>query len=782
MSKFARIAISWTALAAFLYFPCEGQTSGQADSGGTPKSSVIWEECFDEGKDLLKERGWTMPKGASLAVSDREGAGMCLHVPCHEKRGFAEINVRVLPGKIYRASAWVKCREATGPRGASLFLQFSDSEKKHVNGGSFPKGLMGTRDWELFQVHHTIPIPEKVAYVRVTVGVDGRGEAWFDDLRLEEVTRWAGIQPLTPSDGDSLQTALPEFQWEDCAELIHPLGLSRYSGQLELSQEPSFQGKNVIRFFPELSERSFRLDRALAPGTWHWRINLLRDGIAFPPSPFVSFEISKEAICWPPQLVQDWSWSDAPRPKLALRVRPSKADIREVEAQINGKQAKVLSQKGGRISFRPRTKVPRGVHHVQVTVHPDGKGRGAKSEMSTLDAFQPVTIEGIFCNKEPACRVSFRRDGLMLVDGEATFPIGAYRDPSDREDVFDGLLEGGFDLTHSYRMDNEAIHRPQERRQYLESAHANGIGVFLGMPRDMVRERKTLELARYVADTMDTPGLLAWYQFDEPEIQACSPEALMQTYRALSAVDPFHPKITLVCSIGFPVKDTFRRYAEGCDVFWEDPYPVPSKPLLMVEEKILACREAAGPSKPVWCVLQGHSWEAWHAWKGLKVKNKGQRSEASIAAMKVTGTIPATRPTAKETRCMAHLAIAAGSKGLIWYWSPNYAVHVKEDSPEIWHGIKETVKELRELIPWLIAEPTPDDEVRPPEPLRCWSRLHEGKRIVAVINPTKEEVAIPADRWKEGVIKDAVYHEAPDLLVLAPYEVLVFNAQESKGP
>ncbi|MBN2449308.1 MAG: hypothetical protein JXR77_02900 [Lentisphaeria bacterium] len=726
-----------------------------------PRHPILWQDDFDgHGAGDASAPAWRLPGGAAVVVSDREGAGNCLHVPCPESRGFAEINVPVTVGRIYRAAGMVRCRDVTGPKGAVLYLQFSDAEQVHVNGGSFPRGLLGTHGWQAIEVHHTIPIPDNVAYVRVTVGVDGTGEAWFDELRLEEVTDWTGVEPLAPKDGETVRTALPELRWQPWSAVLPRGGDGRYSCELELSADAGFSGEGVVRVPLGVEAQAYRGEVALAPGVWHWRVTLSRGGVRFPPGGSARFEVAEDALVWPPRLVQDWSWSDAPRPELAVLVQPAAADVGEIRAWIGDSPAEILGPGNGRIRFRPLNPLPAGVHDVRVRVSPP-EGEGAPA---------PVVLDGVFCSKQPLSRVSFREDGILLLDGKPVFPIGAYRDPSDREDVFDGLLEAGFDLTHSYRMDSHAIERPEERRRYLEAAHAHGIGVFLGMPRGMVRERRTAELARYVAETMDTPGLLAWYQFDEPEIQDCSPEDLLATYRAIRAVDPFHPKITLVCSIGFPVQDRFRRYAAGCDVFWEDPYPIPTKPLLMVEEKILACQEAAGPGKPVWCVIQGHSWEAWRAYKNLPLKNKGTRSEATVAAMKATGTIPVTRPNAVETRCMAHLAIAAGARGLVWYWSPNNAVHVKEDSPEVWNGIRETVRELREFMPWLLAEPTPGDTLRVPAPLRSWSRLARGERLVVLINPEDRPVQVPAAEMHELA---AAFPGGPGdaMISLAPYEV-----------
>lgn len=711
------------------------------------------EEGFEDDLATLRGRGWTLHSTASLVRDDAPGGSQCLRmeVPDGQKR-YAELFIPVEAGKFYRAEVRMRAEEvkthpaAGSNRGAVIFLQWADHQKKHVSGGAFPRGLRGTHGWTTRRVSHTNRIPENVGFLHVMLGVEGQGTAWFDDLRVSEIASgWDGPELLQPAVGETVSSQGPDVAWEEMSGLAY---------RLEFSRDGQFAPETTIA--GEVRGTTGRPAGWLAPGEWHVRITplLARDN-PLPEPQSHRFTVAADAVAWPLQLTQDWSWSDAPRPELAVVATPPNVPIHTVEALIDGVPAELLDTASGRIRFRPGSDLAAGVHEVRVTVSPP-------PGQTTL---APVTLTGIFCNKQPASRVTFRADGIMLVDGVPRFPLGAYRDPSDREDVFDGLLEAGFDVTHSYRMDNAAIKEPETRKAYLEAAHANGIGVFLGMPRDMVRERKTTELARYVAETMDTPGLLAWYQFDEPEIQNCTPEDLMATYRALRAVDPFHPKITLVCSISRPVSDLFRRYAAGCDIFWEDPYPVPSKPLLMVEEKILACRDATGPGKPVWCVLQGFSWEAWKAHGKLSLKGKHKRSDETVAAMRATGTIPVTRPSAIETRCMAHLAIAAGANGLIWYWSPNCAVHVKEDSPEVWAGIKSTVRELRSLMPWLLAEPSAADEISLPPPLRGWSRIAEGTRLLALVNsgPEPATLALDLTPWNATTATD---HETGETMPL----------------
>lgn len=720
-------------------------------------------EHFEDAA-ALTAAGWNLPAGAAVKPSDRPGGGNCLQVNRPAQRGFAELCVPVQRGHVYRASALLKCRNAEGGRGAALFLQFADAVRKHVNGGMFPPGLLGDHDWTAIQVHHTVCIPDGVAFVRVTLGLDGTGEAWYDDLRFEDVTEWAGPALREPAEGAAVTSAVPLLRWESWeAELAR---MKRgYCLDVQISRDPRFLPDQTATTTVQPAATETRPELALDTGRWFWRVNVRPLSGELPPSHAQSFVVPAGTPVWPPRLAAEWVWTAEVRPWLEASYRPATATVTTVGATVDGQPAADLTHGEGRVRFRPPADLPAGVHEVTVVLH---SARG-----------ESVVLDDVFCNKAPAERLTFRDDGTLLVNGTPRFPLGAYRDPSDREDMFDGLLEAGLDVTHSYRFEGANAARPAiERRAYLEAAAKQGLRVFMGFPREWVRAADAAACRRYAADVMDAPGLLGWYQFDEPEIQGVSPEALATVYRGLAALDPFHPKITLVCSIGMPVKPSFRAYAAACDVFWEDPYPVPDKPLLTVEEKVLACREAAGPGKPVWCVLQGFDWNGWRAAQTLKVR--GKRTPESVAAMQAAGAIPVTRPSAAETRCMAHLAIAAGARGLIWYWSPNWAVHVKEDSPEVWSGIGATVKELRSLMPWLLAESAPGDATAVPAPLRAWSRVAAGQRVIVIINPENRDLRLAAAELPEAARKatpDPGNEVALDgaAWVFRPYQVAVLR-------
>ena len=664
-------------------------------------------EGFESDEATLVAGGWRLGEGCGIDRTGARAGEGCLKVESvGVGRRYAEVFLPVESGKFYAAECFVKCEGVHGTpdsgqsRGAVIFLQFADAKKGWVGGGSFPKGLQGTQDWALRKVPYTRRIPEGVAYIQLLLGVEGEGVAWFDDIQVRQIESWDGVTVAEPADGAQVDVRLPLLRWSAEGKLN--------GGTVELSRDPQFPAGRGLRL--SAVENRCRPPEPLAVGKWYWRVSAAAGGGVLPPGPTASFTVAAEAPVWPVSIEPAWQWSDDPRPVLEALVTPAEAEA-EVTATIDGRPAELVGQEDGMASFRPTTDLAPGVYEVTVTAEGPG-GRAA-------------TETGIFCSKQPGSRVAIRDDKILLVDGEPFFPLGAYRDPSDSLDDFSGLKQAGFNLTHNYAFEN---HRDEDlpletARDYLQAAHGNGLRVFMGFNRTRIDQRAYTSLQRRAAELMDEPGLLTWYMIDEPAARGIPVSALERLNRALHAVDPFHPTSIVYC-----VPSAFRTYAPCSDIFWNDPYPVPSRPVTMVEEWAKGAMAATLPGQPYWAVLQGHDIRYWKDHKGA-VERFG----------------PVIRPTPQETRCMAYLALCNGAGGLVWYWGPNSTYHMQKDAPEVWQGICDTVQELRALTPWLVARETEQDTLQVPEPLRAWTRETEGKRVLALVNASEEPVEAEVD-------------------------------------
>jgi len=718
-------------------------TRALAQAAGVP----LFED-FERDAEALKAEGWSLPATCSLVRQDPKEGGQCLKVELPDaKQRYAELFVPVEQGKFYGAEVWVRCQDVVQHpdggqnRGAVIFLQWADHGRNWVAGGSFPPGLHDTHDWTLRRVAFTRQIPENVGYLQLLLGVEGAGTAWFDGLKVYEVTAWDGVGLAEPGESEVLDVRRPLFRWEMGEEKVPAI-------EVQVSRSPAFPPEDSITIPTETAE--CRSAYALAPGKWYWRVQVAAGGGKLPSSAVNSFVVAEDASLWPPDITPRWEWSDDPRPTLAVSVAPHGAGG-QLAAFVDGEPAEIISYEDTVLRFRPTGDLPRGVHEVQVR---------ASSDKGT------VTVSGVFCSKEPDSRVTIRDDKILLVDGEPFFPLGAYRDPSDTLTDFSGLEEAGFNVTHSYRFEDGAEDPVELAREYLQAAHEHGLKVFMGFHRGRVGDRDYPWLQRWAAELMDEPALLTWYLMDEPAAHGIPVSVFERMNRRVRAVDPFHPQSTVLCR-----PREMKAYAPTCDILWNDPYPVPSRPLTMVEDWAKLGLDAVGPGQPYWIVLQGHDIRYWRDY-GAAVQQFG----------------PVTRPTPQETRCMAYMALAAGANGTIWYWGPNSTYQLQKDAPEVWQGLCATVQELRALMPFLVARRTPQDNVVVPDPLRAWSRAANGKRVLALVNTADEPVETTVDLGAFGV---AQIHQPPDgeavtlrggqlPLSFEPYEVKLYQ-WDAKG-
>ena len=164
--------------------------------------------------------------------------------------------------------------------------------------------------------------------------------------------------------------------------------------------------------------------------------------------------------------------------------------------------------------------------------------------------------------------------------------------------------------------------------------------------------------------------LLMWYTGDEPDGAGDALNSTKLAYKAIKAIDPYHPVSLVLNCANFYFKD----YAAGADILFEDAYPVGinatwSKPfdtpcnatygdcgcddcvgeLEDVSNRLdtFAAYQAAleTPSKPLWSVLQGFGGDGY--WN--------------------------TVPSEAEFLAMIMLSINHNAKGLSSWWYPSSA-------------------------------------------------------------------------------------------------------------
>ena len=258
-------------------------------------AAPLLEERFESDIPELRQGGWAVPDNAAVVATEKAG-NRCLQVECREEKAYVEYFVPVKPGGMYSARARARCEDVRDApaspmnRGAVLFCQFADAEKRWVPGGAFPKGLHGTHDWTRLEVRYTAAIPETVAFIQVMIGIEGRGTAWFDDVRVQEITDWHDPALLSPADGAVVDSRRPLLTWES--------SLPEESYRLQVSADPDFPAAFTRQ--TEVWGGEIRPEPPLRPGDWFWRVRTVSARSRLPWTSARSFTVPTDAVPWPP--------------------------------------------------------------------------------------------------------------------------------------------------------------------------------------------------------------------------------------------------------------------------------------------------------------------------------------------------------------------------------------------------------------------------------------------------------------------------------------------------
>ena len=355
--------------------------------------------------------------------------------------------------------------------------------------------------------------------------------------------------------------------------------------------------------------------------------------------------------------------------------------------------------------------------------------------VSCIAAVPPaVAADGRDGKKKPTV-VTIDKDNYIRVNGVRRFIYGSYRDPSDELTEFAGLKKGRFDLTHNYWFERNisgvgSIEKwISNARLFLRGAERNGIGIALGLPRDVVEQAGDVETARKLVEAVkDEPALWLWYLSDEPGHRPKPKEVtanLHKIYKMIKKVDRNHPVV--IC--GAHAEFLNLPNADNCDIMWPNPYTVPDGPWVWTNQ-VPAMYARKWPNKPQWGVPQAFDWPIGDRWRVIRDQHH--------------------RPNAKEVRAQVHSHLAGGVHSIVFYWSPTRHEGSHYDIrklPSVWRALCDIGDELKVLEPVLLSSKptkaqaadvnwkrTVKEAGRTKDNVYDWQRWHDGKLFVGVVN------------------------------------------------
>lgn len=321
--------------------------------------------------------------------------------------------------------------------------------------------------------------------------------------------------------------------------------------------------------------------------------------------------------------------------------------------------------------------------------------------------------------------------GEMLVNGEPKFILASFRSgqTDDFTEALPSAREAGFDMVHDYGPENTdtskvGVERYIEMaREYLRAAHAEGLSVFLGLPRNDVNSYNEEHLIQIITELSNEPALHIWYLMDEPRTNSLPVLNAARVYQLLQRLDPDRLSMYCLNSIG-----TSLVYSAFCDLVWRNRYSVIATSSVLSSLAPMTAYLQHGNElqktfgRPSWLIVQVHDFKGFPSLRE-RVPTLEPPSDRNH------------RPTADNVRAQSHLAIAAGTMGISYYWLPERWYSMKTDTPGFWREFTKVLHEIRDLEPVLLAEDQPAFGTEGGnEKIMVWSRSHNGSNYYGIVN------------------------------------------------
>jgi len=316
-----------------------------------------------------------------------------------------------------------------------------------------------------------------------------------------------------------------------------------------------------------------------------------------------------------------------------------------------------------------------------------------------------------------------RADGVLLRAGKPLFPLGVYH---VRQKDLGVIADTALNTVNSWTSSlPPGLGAPEsDGTGFVEAAAKHGLLTTVAGCALYSGDNQQRTAAHY----RGSPDVLFYYVDDEPHGPGRQPPDMLNRHENWNRWDPTHPTFLLHHR---PVE--FVRYAPACDIFATDPYPLrdaPDEDITLVAGWTRAAVDAVCWRKPVWVALQCYTTRSTDA----STRSRDEQPRL---------------PTAAELRCMSHLALAEGARGLLYYaFDDTYynrygirGVNIAREYPDFW---REMVAVLAELgaheriwtMPYASASrPTCDNPA-----LVVQRRPYEsdGKLYVLVVNPQRK--------------------------------------------
>ncbi len=352
-------------------------------------------------------------------------------------------------------------------------------------------------------------------------------------------------------------------------------------------------------------------------------------------------------------------------------------------------------------------------------------------------------------------------NGLLLVNGQMTFPLGIYmisginritppsepwdwswehKNPSYYIPALNTIKSSPIKFIIDYSLTAGGL---SETTTFLNAVNQRGLKIIYNinygppnhflwdvlMPQTPWNTKESL--IRGVLQTYYShPAVAAIYLNDEGFGPSILP--FYETIRLWAREeDPWHPQF----SVQYAYFNS-KEYARPTDAYGTDPYAIMTD-MVACALSWRAAKQACSPGQPMWAVVQTF---------GPGYENSDPSNTAE--------------PTYDEMRCASFCAVAEGATGIIYY-----NLHSMQRSPNFstrWQQLSSIAGEIRDLTP-IIALPTPESGVRILQgQVSFLPKRGDGKYYAIIANLLRNQQTIRIE-WPAGVTQVRDYKTGNDM-------------------
>lgn len=264
------------------------------------------------------------------------------------------------------------------------------------------------------------------------------------------------------------------------------------------------------------------------------------------------------------------------------------------------------------------------------------------------------------------------------------------------------IKKAGFNCFQSYKRDFNIL------QKLADTAKKENIKAVFH-PNNIITEEQIKQA--------NTWNMLAWYLYDEPDVQKIDPKEVERTNTKVKQTLTNAPT-ALVIGQGKTKLDYYNK----ADVLMVDWYPVPHLALESFGRELALARAKLEPKTNFWGVVQAFNWKDFKQYRP---------DNDRIGRF----------PTEEEIYFMSWQGIANGANGLFYYTFNIHGKKLNDYSAQVWQALKKTLKDIKKFSYFIDKGQEVKTPFILPEELENRTWFYKNKYYTLIVNASKKEIS-----------------------------------------